>query len=240
MIAPGVYQAHYRHATLRELWRLLGPRPFCLGLLWKLFDQRGYYVWLPPSQNMAYCGPEALTEEARGYLTSVVAEMTGLGYRRGVFRRLVRNLNPLWKDAGAYLALHEDGVRTLSAIYTDVASTVASVPAARRVCHSGLIITEDQLGTAVVDHRFYLESGPQTRLIRFKPVGLRGIDERLQQEIQGARGPLRRFATVDELCSALDDRNDRWHEQLVQRGLYQRVSDEEERQVLARFGLADE
>ena len=239
MIAAGVYALHYRRATLRELWRVPGPRLFYLGLLWKLFDHRGYYIWLPPSQNVAYCGPEALTEEARGYLAPAVEEMRGLGYRHGVFKRLVNHLDPRWKDSGAYLALHEDGVRMLSAAYAHVAPTGASVPAVKRVCLSGLIITGDQLGTAVVDHRHYFERDPQTRLIHLKLVGLRGIGERLQQEMQRARAPLRRFATVDELRAALDGRNDQWHEQLVQRGLYQKVSDEEGQRVLARFGLED-
>jgi hypothetical protein len=163
--------------------------------------------------------------------------MERLGYARGMFKRDARSLNPNARDAGGYQALHDDGRRVLSAAYVHIAhETRAAAVVLKTVCLSGLLLTEDLLGTIVLDHKYYLDSGLWSRVVRLRPVGVEGISKRLEREMQASRKPTRRFATLDELRSVLDERNDKWHARLVQRGLYQKVSAEEERRVLAQLG----
>ena len=235
MIEPGVYQVHYRAATLRECWRIAGPGLFHVSLAWKLLGQRGQYLWLPPSEAAVPCGADTLSQDARAHLAPVVEQLQRLGYTRGLFIRHARNLNPNARDAGAYQALHDDGMRVFSAAFVHMVCDPA--PALKTVALSGLLIAEDLSGTLVLDHRYYLDNGLWSRVIRLKPVGLEGIHARIQQELQAARGPLRRFATLDELRAAIDERSDRWYERLIQRGLCRKVPADEEREVLARFGL---
>jgi hypothetical protein len=243
MTEPGVYELHYRRASLGEIWRMSdvigGPRTlaFVIGLAMKLLGKRGQRAWLPPSETLADCADEDLTEEARAHLAPVVEQLGRLGYRRGSFRRVARNVSPSIRDAAAFRALHDDGRRAMVVLYMHYAhGTDPRVPVCRRVCLSGLVVAEDLTGTAVHDHAFHFDP-VLTRAIRVGPVGAEGIDSRLRQEMAAMSKPLREFATPEELQTVLDERVERSYEQLLRRGLYQRMPEEEEQELLRQLGV---
>ena len=233
MTAPGVYQLNYRRASPRELWRMSGlPRPltFPTAILLKLLGKRGQRVWLPPSQTLADCAEEDLTEEARGHLAPVVQQMGRLGCRRGAFRRLARKLDPGIRDMGALRALHDDGRRIMVVIYFRYGTLGVT-----QVRLSGSAIAEDATGTAVLDHDYHFDP-VLNRTICAGPVGVEGIDRRLQKEMAAVGKPLRRFATLEDVRAVLEERAERAYERLIERGLYERIPEDEERRMLAQSG----
>jgi hypothetical protein len=145
------------------------------------------------------------------------------------------------RDAGAYCALHDDGRRIMLAAYTHtVLEFVVGKPPADPTRHevhlSGVLITEDLGGIAVLDYKQHFDT-LSTRAIQVGPIGVVAIDRRLAQEMGAMREPLRHFATVEELEAALRERGDRMYGRLVERRVFRRVPEQEEQEVLARFGL---
>jgi hypothetical protein len=234
MIDHGVYRLRYRGLRLREGWRLGGPAAFPVAVALKLLGVKGAYLWLPPGDTERPCAKEALSAEAQARLAAAADDLAGLGYREGLYGRLIISLDPAFKDGGSYRALHEDGKRMIFAGYLRQETPQGARVVRRDVLNiSGLILGEGGQAVAVVNNRNYLDDDGAAKVVEAIAADPAFVVARLKGELDAAPWPVRRFTGIEPAAAAMAERDALAWEARIRRGLVVKVSGEEERRVVA-------
>lgn len=241
MIDSGVYRMNFRGLSFGEALRLGGKAGFLPAMVLKLLGKKGSYLWLPPRDTERVCAREELSADAQSRLMPAVAELEGLGYRSGLFSRLAISLDPTYKDGASYRALHEDGRRLFYLAYLRRETCGPRGMARQDVVNPiGMFITEGGIGTVVLTNSQYLDGDGTSDVIQIDGAGPAAVAQRLAQELEKARWPVRRFASIEEAAAATTERDERAWAARIRRGLVARVPPEEESRVVveARARLA--
>lgn len=241
MIDSGVYRMNFRGLSLGEARRLGGKAGFLPAMILKLLGKKGSYLWLPPRDTERQCTREELSADARARMLPAVAELESLGYRSGLFSRLAISLDPAFKDGASYRALHEDGRRVFYVAYLRQ-ETGGPRGVVRRdaVNLFGLFMTEGGIATVVLNTCQYLDDDGTSDVIQVDATDPAAVAQRLARELEKARWPVRRFASIEEAAAATAERDERAWLARIRRGLVVRVPLEEESRIVttARARLA--
>lgn len=233
MVEPGVYRMSWSGLTLAECWRFGGLWRFPIALGLKLCGHRGDWIWLPIPTADSVCTEDQLTEACRGYLATALSDAPLLGYRLIAFCRPVLPMDPSFRDSGGFWALHDDGRRVLSAFYSHVqATTTPPPPATRGVSTFCTFSTPDLHSTTVTDAKVGLDDPGRRRSIRLPGADIATLDRRLQEELSRHSGPVLRMESPQEALEVISRREQGWYERQVARGLYVKVSEEEQAMLL--------
>ncbi|MFM1799516.1 MAG: hypothetical protein RLZZ117_1794 [Cyanobacteriota bacterium] len=207
-IEPGLYEVLHRQLTFKECWSLGGGFP--LGLLPIIAKVLGWrdLVWLPP--RVRPCAANELSERCRERLAPRVAVLKDLGFQRGTYIQSVDGLI----EGGAYLALHNDGYRTMWLAWASTNETATEATA-------GAFMFKDGASFSVCNFP-RLPSGEKHPTVVLPLAGLPMIAARLEKELMGHRGALRSFADPIE-CEAAHREGDRQIDgERIRRGLCRR------------------
>jgi len=142
-------------------------------------------------------------------------------------------MDPSFRDSGGFWALHDDGRRVLSAFYSHVQAITSPPPppmkTASRFC---AFSTPDLHSTTVTDAKIGLDDPGRRRSVRLPGADTATLDRRLQEELNRHSGPVLRMDSPEEALEIISRREQGWYERQVARGLYVRVSEEEEEALL--------
>lgn len=235
MIEPGIYRMCHGGATLAKCVRMAGPLGVLGGLLLKLLRKRGVWVWLPDPIAERACVEDELSEECRRHLAPCLPDAAELGFHVISFVLAPRLADARFKDAGALWALHEDGRRILGAAYVH-AQMRPDLPAMKRVTRYCSFLSPDLRATAVSSTKAGFDDPGWSLSIRLPGADFRTLDARLQGELSKHTGPVLEMASAEEALGALSLREEQWHERQVARGLYVKVSAEEQERLLREAG----
>lgn len=218
---PGVYQMSFRGLTLAEAWRFgKEPLKFTLALALKLIAFKGPKAWLPPHECETVCTEAELSVWAREHLIPAVQTARSLGYTRGQFAVLSRNLDANTKEGYSYLALHDDGMR---GIFTGYIASTTTGPLEHTVAASGILSTEQHPYISFVNHRNYMDGSPESRAIRVSGRRIEDLDKKMLDFMRHSRSVVRSFPSFAAMEAHGREMEQRNFDARIARGLYQYV-----------------
>jgi hypothetical protein len=207
-IEPGLYEVLYRQLTFRECWSLGGGFPLgLLPLIAKVWGWRDL-VWLPPRERP--CAASELSGRCRERLAPRVAMLKDLGFQRGTYIQSEDGLI----EGGAYLALHNDGYRTMWLAWASTNETA-------KVATAGAFMFKDGASFSICTFPRQ-PSGEKHPTVVLPLAGLPTIAARLERELMGHRGALRSFADPTECEAANRERDRQIFGERIRRGLCRR------------------
>ncbi len=202
-------------------------------MLWGLCRQCGRWRYLPVPAADYPCTEDDLTERCRQHLAPTLPELPRLGYSLVSYSCDPGRRDPSFADGGGFWALHEDRRRILGCIYSRSEATAGPkqvvVDHVVRYC---LFFTPDFHWTAVTDNKQGISDSGWARVIRLPGADVDALDRRLQQELLTYSGAVLELTGPEEAVRVLSRREELVYERYVHRGLYVRVSPEEERRLL--------
>ncbi len=231
----------YRGLSLEDCWRVGGPLGFPILLTWRLLRTRGQWRYLPIAAADYPCAEDDLTPRCREHLAPTLAEAPRLGCSLVSYSRDPRLKDPSFADGGGFWALHEDRRRILGGFYCRTETETASRPVAvEHVVRYCLFLTPELRSTSVTDSRQGICDPGWARVIRLPGAGPDALDRRLQEELLSHTKAVLQVTGPEEAVGLLSQREARVYERYVARGLYVRVSPEEERRILEESGVGSE
>jgi hypothetical protein len=225
----GVYQLQLSALTRRECYRLTGGNSLATWL--RSVKDSGAYVWLPPDEWATVCDRSALSDHVRDELEAKAELLHRFGYCRGMYMKARFELNDRDKDSGGYFALHDDGLR-----HQYVHVEVSDRPE-QTVLLRGTLLWSSGGSLTLSNHALYPDMPLRHRIVERLGASVNEIDQRLCYHLSRSQQKAMFLASLDQFRAAADAmQRDIWHSH-VDRGLYVKVSDEEEAAVLKRFGV---
>lgn len=229
----GVYRVCFKGLTLNEAWRLGGPVGFVIAMIMKFTGKMGDTQWLPAHEAEKACPEGDLSPDALEGLRPVIQEATRLGYSQGLFMKVVINVSQDTREAYAYHALHQDGIRSAYLAH------VWSGPGQGRRVQTLTVgaIRRNLSPLQVVNHKQYLDDGGWSKIIRLEGQGLQALDARLKSEISSNLRGFKSFQNIEEFRALVAQGEAKIWDGRIRRGLFVKVSSEEEKSLLEQRGL---
>lgn len=215
---PGVYQLSFRGLSLAEAWRFgREPLKFTIALGLKVVGFKGPPVWLPTHEGEIPCSIDELSTRARLELLPEVEKAQDLGYVNGGFNRLSRNLDPHTKDAFSYMALHEDGRRSIFIGYVlnDSSGALKST-----IAVTGSLGNAEHDDIEFVNHRNYMDGPRTSRKIPVEGKTLADIDRAMQDFIARSPSPIQHFPSLEAMKAHAAAMSIKTFDSRIARGLY--------------------
>jgi len=232
---PGIYRMSFSGLTLREAWRFGGgPLKFIAALVLKFSGKKGGLQWFPPEESEQDCQEEELSPEASAALAPLSSKMEALGYGGAIYSKVAMNLNPNVPQVFGIMALHKGSKRILHAAFT-----LARGPAGMKqaVSLSGGMISSEMRQISFVSHKNYLDDDGLSLRMRVEVPTLEALDAAMADYIAKEGPSLKSFPSSAEykktsmkLAAAAWDAR-------IERGLFQRLSKEEENAVLLKLKI---
>ncbi len=218
----------FRGLTFAETWRFgKEPLKFLIALGLKFVGFKGPQQWLPPHECETVCEETMLSTAARENLLPVVEQVRALGYTTGLYTVLSRNLDSHTKEGFAYVALHQDKMRT---IFVGYIASDASGAMRRNVAVTGALSTSTQDEIEFVNHPNYFDAGPWSQKVRVSGKTVADIDKAMQDFIGRSREVPRQFSSIAEVRAHVAAVGVKNYDARIARGLFTYIGDEPLRQ----------
>lgn len=214
----------FRGLTIAEAWRF-GKEPFkfIIALVLKAMAFKGPKQWLPPEACEKFCDETQLSPKAVAHLVPLVQRARALGYTHGKFGTLTRNLDPHTKEGFSYLALHQDGMRT---VFIGFVSSDSSGTVRDTVAVTGSLCSDAYDDIEFVNHGNYMDGTRTSRKIRVKGQQLEDIDRAMLDYIGKSRAAIRHFPSFDQMKAHAVAMSHKAYETRIARGLFVYVGEQ--------------
>jgi hypothetical protein len=159
----------------------------------------------------------------------MISGAAAAGYRKGEYKRAVRNFHANIRDMGGYVALHEDGTRLLFLSW-------ALADMGERRGATAFFLRPDGTGVSVMNHKDFLDDGGWSRKVCLPGATLERVVRRAGEELAREKGTPLRFFDVKEYLRAARPLNERIWEGRIARGLFVKLSPEAEAAFLGQAG----
>lgn len=221
-IESGYYQVNMQGASLKECWRFGGS---VLGFLIALFDKvirkkMFSFVWLPTYEAEVVCSIDDYGPLTRERLAPLVKMAKCSGYREGRFSKITKLIDDTVRESGAYVALHEDGMRVITIGFVYVLNVSGSVPVETKQTYIRTgFMTHDMQTVVALNYRHYWNDGELSRKICMPRSNLVEISERVGKELKKSDKPVVSFNDLGHMLEVSRPVEEREWLQRIKRGL---------------------
>jgi hypothetical protein len=237
LIEPGLYHVNMRGATIGECWRLGKTfRGFLFALYYKLIGGKMSYAWFPPSDIRKDCFFEELGPVTKGKLTPLIEQARKYGFKERRFRTATKMFNKNVKEAGSYMALHENRNQILSITYVLNINELLPERIIERTSINVVSVTDEMKYIGAHNNDFAVESGGVSRCVYIPNSKLEDIVRKCNKELQRTKSPVITFRDLghyDEVFDKIEKKIFLFH---INRGYYQKADSRTQESVLKEFG----